>query len=134
MLGDNYPKCCGVSFWHKFINKKNMNTSWLSQPYINFNFPKKITYSKDWRIYLLGWKWWFHKHQNIFEIISIFCSIFCDMEMLISELAIIWSKKIIFIGIYFMPSWAATIRHGITRKRSTKRLKHTGNLFRKNLQ
>ena len=27
-----------------------------------------------------------------------------------------------------------TKRHGVTRKRCTKRLKHTGNLFRKNLQ
>ena len=26
------------------------------------------------------------------------------------------------------------MRHGVTRKRSTKRVKHTGNLFRKNLQ
>ena len=25
------------------------------------------------------------------------------------------------------------LRHGVTGKRSTKRLKHTGNLFRKNL-
>ena len=28
----------------------------------------------------------------------------------------------------------ATTRHGVTRKRSTKRLSHTGNLFTKNLQ
>ena len=28
----------------------------------------------------------------------------------------------------------ATTRHGLTRKRSTKRLKHTGNLFKKNLK
>ena len=27
----------------------------------------------------------------------------------------------------------ATTRHGVTRKRSTKRLSHTGNLFTKNL-
>ena len=27
----------------------------------------------------------------------------------------------------------ATTRDGVTRKRSTKRLKHVGNLFRKNL-
>ena len=27
-----------------------------------------------------------------------------------------------------------TARHGVTRKRKAKRLKHTGNLFRKNLQ
>ena len=33
-----------------------------------------------------------------------------------------------------MQGWTATIRYGITRKRSTKWLKHTGNLFRKNLQ
>ena len=28
----------------------------------------------------------------------------------------------------------ATTRHGVTRKRSTKRLQHIGNLFRQNLQ
>ena len=39
------------------------------------------------------------------------------------------------IGIHsMMQGWTATTRHGVTRKRSTKRLKHTGNLFRKNLQ
>ena len=32
-----------------------------------------------------------------------------------------------------MQGWTATTRHGVTRKRSTKRLKHTGNLFTKNL-
>ena len=32
-----------------------------------------------------------------------------------------------------MQGWIAT-RGGVTRKRSTERLKHTGNLFRKNLQ
>ena len=33
-----------------------------------------------------------------------------------------------------MKGITATIRHRVTRKRSTKRLKHTGNLFMKNLQ
>ena len=37
------------------------------------------------------------------------------------------------IGIRSMKGWTATTRHGITRKRSTKRLQDTGNLFRKNL-
>ena len=36
-------------------------------------------------------------------------------------------------GIHSMLGWTAT-RSGVTRKRSTKRLTHTGNLFRKNLQ
>ena len=33
-----------------------------------------------------------------------------------------------------MQGWTATTRYGVTRKRSTKSLKPTGNLFRKNLQ
>ena len=37
------------------------------------------------------------------------------------------------IGIHSMHGLTATTRHGATRKRSTKRLKHTGNLFRKTL-
>ena len=38
------------------------------------------------------------------------------------------------IGIHSMQGWTATTGHGITRKRNTKRLRHIGNLFRKNLQ
>ena len=44
------------------------------------------------------------------------------------------SKLGFFIGIYSMQGWTATTRHEVTRKRSSKRLKYTGNLFRKNLQ
>ena len=33
-----------------------------------------------------------------------------------------------------MQGWIATTRYGVTGKRSTKRLKHTENHFRKNLQ
>ena len=36
------------------------------------------------------------------------------------------------IGIHSMKGWTATLRYGVTRKRITKRLKHTRNLFRKN--
>ena len=38
------------------------------------------------------------------------------------------------IGIHSMQGWTATTRHGVTRERSKKRLKHTRNLFRKNPQ
>ena len=43
-----------------------------------------------------------------------------------------WS--FVLIGIHTMQGWTATTRHGITRKKNTKRLRHTGNLIRKNLQ
>ena len=36
--------------------------------------------------------------------------------------------------IHSTQGWAAATRHGVTKKRSTERLEHTGNLFRKNLQ
>ena len=38
------------------------------------------------------------------------------------------------IVFYYMQGWTATTRHGVTRKRSIKRSKHTVNLFTKNLQ
>ena len=38
------------------------------------------------------------------------------------------------IEIHSMQGWTANTRHGVTRKRKTERLQHTGNLFRKNLQ
>ena len=38
------------------------------------------------------------------------------------------------IGIHSMQGCTATTRHRVKRKGGTKRLKHTGNLFRKNLQ
>ena len=37
-------------------------------------------------------------------------------------------------GIHSMQGLTATTRHRITRKKNAKRLNHTGNLFRKNLQ
>ena len=42
----------------------------------------------------------------------------------------------VFLKLGFTPCNAeqATTRHGVTRKRTTKRLQHTRNLFRKNLQ
>ena len=46
----------------------------------------------------------------------------------------ITAKSIFLIGIPSMQDWIVTIRHGGTRKRSRKRLKHTGNLLRRNLQ
>ena len=38
------------------------------------------------------------------------------------------------IGIHSVQGLTATTRHGVTRKRRTKRLKHTEDLFIKNLQ
>ena len=41
---------------------------------------------------------------------------------------------LLLIGIHTMQGWIASMRHGVKRKRSTKRLEHTGYLFRKNLR
>ena len=47
---------------------------------------------------------------------------------------IISMHRIFLIGILSMQGWIATMRHEVTGKRSTKRLKHAENLLRKNLQ
>ena len=57
-----------------------------------------------------------------------------SIEMRHSFECCVYYNQCILIGIYSMQDQKATTRHGVTRKRSTKRLKHTGNLFRKNLQ
>ena len=44
------------------------------------------------------------------------------------------NKNFFLIAIYSMQDRTAPMRHGVTRKRSTTRLLHIGNLFRKNLQ
>ena len=43
------------------------------------------------------------------------------------------TPNFVLIGIHSIQGWTVATMHSATRKRSTKRLKHTGNLFRKNL-
>ena len=45
-----------------------------------------------------------------------------------------WDRKCFLVGVHSMQGLPDTTKNGVTRKRSSKRLKHTGNLFRKNLQ
>ena len=54
--------------------------------------------------------------------------------MYIINTHVVLSISFFLIGIHSMRGSTATTRHGVTRKRSTKRLKHTGNLIRKNQQ
>ena len=72
--------------------------------------------------------------------------IFNNKKKFINKNVFLWQKRVplfthqmlffffFCIGIYSMQGWTATTRHGATRKRNTKRFRHTGNLFRKNLQ
>ena len=47
---------------------------------------------------------------------------------------IMFSEFFSLIAIHSMQGSTATRRYGVRRKRSTTRLQHIGNLFRKNLQ
>ena len=53
---------------------------------------------------------------------------------ILTSLLILLQFCFFLIGIHPIQGWTVIMRHGVTTKRSTKRLKHTGNLFRKNLQ
>ena len=46
----------------------------------------------------------------------------------------LYSMKFFLKNWHPLSQWTATTGHGVTRKRSTKRLQYTGNLFRRNLQ
>ena len=54
-----------------------------------------------------------------------------ENEYVISEIIVTFKKK---IRIHSMQDWTASTRNGVTRKRSTKRLKDTGYLLRKKPQ
>ena len=43
-------------------------------------------------------------------------------------------EHLFLVRIHSIQGLTATTRHGVTNKRNTKRLRQTGNLFRKNLQ
>ena len=46
----------------------------------------------------------------------------------------LYKYQIFLTAIHSKQGWTAITRHGVTRKGSSKKLKHTRNLFRKNLQ
>ena len=87
--------------------------SWrLSNSHLELNLFNSVT--KSWRFWPACCPYVKNLWQRI--ISGFFCLFVC-----------------FFNGIHSMQVWTATRRHGVTRKRSTKRLKHTGNMFKKNL-
>ena len=63
------------------------------------------------------------------------CSRVININKLLRMLATM--EKILFFfnwNSLSMQGWTHTMRHGVTRKRRTKKLKHTRNFFRKSLQ
>ena len=73
---------------------------------------------------------------NVLPQVIIACFVFhyyCEMEKEKAPEQNILSFSFL-IGIHSMQGRTATRKHGVTRKKCTRRLKHTGNLFRKDLQ
>ena len=52
----------------------------------------------------------------------------------VSEQSTEFKTKDFLIGIDSMQGWTTTTKHGVTRKRSTKRLKYAWNIFGKKQQ
>ena len=68
---------------------------------------------------------------NFDIIIIIILLLLLSLSLSLSSLLLL--LLLLLIGIHFIQGFTVTMRHGITKKRSTKRLKHAGNLFRRNL-
>ena len=82
----------------------------------------------DFLIYTLV----FATFQDIFHSMGRWCQII--LQFWISHICNFIEIGIFLIGIHSMQGWTVTKRHGCTGKRSIKSLKHTENLFRKNLK
>ena len=119
---DSVPDWFHTFYWksHESLNKWNQSTTkekyeGHQEKWTKKRILKNTKFSFWFEIYVHPpankSRWMKVTQQNIF------CSFF--------------KKK---IGIHSMQGWTATTKHAATRKRSTKRLKHTGNLFRRSLQ
>ena len=56
-----------------------------------------------------------------------------DISTIQAKFFEVLARDFFLIGIHSMQGTTTTMRHGVNKKKSTKSLKHTGNLFRKNL-
>ena len=127
--------CRGISmFFSICLAKKNAEVikflgflkKYVSENKIYFCSRKKSNVSLNKKVIFV-----FHTIFKLDFITQIFyCMIHRCLFCSFHTIFVLFKK----IGIHSMQGWTATTRHGVTRKRSTKRLKHTGNLFTKNLQ
>ena len=66
-----------------------------------------------------GSLWYFYINTILILSLSFFCFVL-----------FFYQRQFFLIGINLMQGLTATMRYGVTRKKSTKRLKHTGNPLR----
>ena len=97
--------------WSKIKLRSILKTVWLI-------FEKTLSHLNSKRVLLIR------------SVVSICISYIINSILIVSY----FSAAFFLIGIYFMQGWAATMRHGVTRKEAQKRLPDTKNLCRKNLQ
>ena len=74
----------------------------------------------------------FRRVLNFLDINNLIYSLQFGFQQKHSTTHAMSNLTFVLIGIHSLQGWTATIRYGATIKRSTKRLKHTRNLFRKN--
>ena len=111
-----------------FIRMVTSLTATTIDPYLSFLKP--VIFLKKWCIFDCQVFWIKIRFSEVFSL-AFEINIPQTMHALIILIEII---QFFLIGIQSMQSWTATMRHRVTRKRSPKRLEHTGNQFRKNLQ
>ena len=115
--------------WKISFNIDHVCLEFLDHPKILYNYGKPHYQWQFWAKMKIMAQW---DHSPYF----ILPHYKLDQENIGNESVYWYLSKFFFkkIEIYSMQGWTATMIHGVTRKRSAKRLKHTGNLFRKNLQ
>ena len=113
-----------IKFYNLLKNSKNdFELSYETRSYLFFKSPLSRSFKS------------FSDQKTLTEYIPM-RDCFIEPQTISLEFDPITEKRDTFflIGIHSMQGWTTTTRHGVTTKKSTKRLKHTGNLFGKDLQ
>ena len=117
-------KPLSISSWKLFSFSRYSNVCDFSVPFHNFKIQKdkcEIIYDvMNWLAQISRCKFWNNPKNALYYIIKL-------GQVIHRQYKIFWT------GVHSMQGWTGATKHRVTRKRSTKRLKHTGNLFRKNL-
>ena len=133
-----------VSYHHTFCNFF-CNVSKVPHHFCKCLFPIAGVIKSNVSLFfnIFRYQQYFNIFGNIFPVRQYFWTRLIVTEMFNSVIFIYQYYWLLFrlslfpfslIGIHSMQGWTATMRHGVTRKRNTKRLRYTGNLFRKNLE
>ena len=123
-----------ISLFDTYDQKASVNWRLAEMPqFLLTSWGLKNDICQRWNLFWMHDSWW-HSWKYSTQLSYTPYLRFMDKIILIFKPEFVTWGFFFFFFLIGIHSMQGSTRHGVTRKRSRKRAKHTGNLFRKNLQ